>query len=51
MVAVDLPAGTQVLRGSVGTLRDGLAVRFTQLAPAALPAALPTAAPLAKPAP
>ena len=51
MVAVDLPAGTQVLRGSVGALRDGLAVRFTQLAPAALPPALPTAAPLAKPAP
>ena len=47
MVAVDLPAGTLVLRGSVGALRDDLAVRFTQLPPAALP----TAAPLAKPAP
>lgn len=34
MVAVDLTAGTQVLRGSVGALRDGLAVRFTQLEPA-----------------
>jgi RND family efflux transporter MFP subunit len=47
MVAVDLPAGTQVLRGSVGALRDGLAVRFTQQTPPAFP----TAAPLAKPAP
>jgi multidrug efflux system membrane fusion protein len=46
MVTVDLPAGTQVLRGSVGALRDGLAVRFTQL-----PSVLPAAAPLAKPAP
>ena len=47
MVAVDLPAGTQVLRGSVGALRDGLAVRFTQQATSAFPAA----APLATPAP
>lgn len=31
MVAVDLPAGAQVLRGSVGALRDGLPVRLTQL--------------------
>ena len=36
VVVVDLPAGTQVLRGSVGALRDGLPVRFTRLgAPAA----------------
>ncbi len=35
LVVVDLPAGSQVLRGSVGVLREGLPVRFTQLAPAA----------------
>ena len=31
MVQVDLPAGAQVLRGSVGALREGLAVRLTEL--------------------
>ena len=46
MVAVDLPAGTQVLLGSVGALREGLPVRFTQLAPTASPPA-----PLVKPSP
>lgn len=50
MVAVDLPAGTQVLRGSVGALRDGLAVRFTPLEAAATQA-LPASAPSVKPAP
>ena len=31
MIEIDLPAGTQVLRGSVGMLRDGLPVRLTQV--------------------
>lgn len=52
MVAVDLPAGTQVLRGSVGALRDGLAVRFTPLeAASSVTPAAPVSAPPAKPAP
>jgi RND family efflux transporter MFP subunit len=42
MVAVDLPAGAQVLRGSVGALREGLPVRLTQIpAPGAPVAARP----------
>ncbi len=31
MVEIDLPAGSQVLRGSVGALREGLPLRLTQL--------------------
>lgn len=36
VVAVDLPVGTQVLRGAVGPLREGLPVRLTQLPGAAV---------------
>ncbi len=37
LVAVDLPAGTQVLRGTVGPLREGLAARITALGSAQAP--------------
>jgi hypothetical protein len=35
MVGVDLPEGSQVLRASVGLLREGLAARITALPPSA----------------
>ena len=39
VAAPELAAGTQVIQGSVGMLREGVAVRFTKPAQAAVPAA------------